>query len=181
MCPLATCSKPGATFDVRLIHSSVAGHAEQFHSPMSGSFKTPSLDSSAGPAPGWKTRTHKRYISKDRVLLKQLEHACRGDDRSRECSLLTSLSLVNNDLTGLMASLALRRHFCSRTTQLITPLARYLNSLIPSPTEVSRARISTNILRLKPFNSANFFASLKAHGSTLPFKSTGKRTEFYER
>lgn len=132
--------------------------------PTSASFKTPSLDSSAGPAPGWKTRTHKRYISKDRVLLKQLEHACRGDDRSR-----------------LMASLALRRHFCSRTTQLITPLARYLNSLIPSPTEVSRARTSTNILRLKPFNSANFFASLKAHGSTLPFKSTGKRTEFYER
>ncbi|KIJ96492.1 hypothetical protein K443DRAFT_282958 [Laccaria amethystina LaAM-08-1] len=132
--------------------------------PMSAGFKTPSLDSSVGPAPGWKTRTHKRYISKDRVLLKQLEHACRGDDRGR-----------------LMASLALRRHFCSRTTQLITPLARYLNSLIPSPTEVSRARISTNILRLKPFNSANFFASLKAHGSTLPFKSTGKRTEFYER
>jgi hypothetical protein len=139
---------------------------------------------------------------------------------------------------GMDASLALRRHFCSRSTQLIAPLARYLNSLIPSPTEVHHARkatlalstytptlssssfndspaaspmstysapafkssvsgisISSSIpssspyigakgngpLRLKPFNTAHFFASLKAHGTTLPFKSTSKRTEFYER
>ena len=143
------------------------------------------------------------------------------------------------------ASLALRTHFCSRSTQLIAPLARYLNSLIPSPTEVQHARktstltpslsssafpspaaspmstfsspafksntsrsslASTSIpsspvptttlpsarpprspylahrsLQLKPFNSDHFFASLKAHGSTLPFKSTAKRTQFYER
>ncbi|KAF9480001.1 DUF1630-domain-containing protein [Pholiota conissans] len=181
--------------------------------------KSPSLGSSAGPAPGWKTRTHKRYISKDRVLLKQLELAIRGGDNAR-----------------MDASLALRRHFCSRSTQLIAPLARYLNSLIPSPTEVHHARKATatlstytpiisstsslnspaaspmstysspafkssvsstslssssmplhnaarghSALRLKPFNTAHFFASLKAHGSTLPFKSTSKRTEFYER
>jgi hypothetical protein len=31
----------------------------------------------AGPAPGWKTTTHKRYTSKDRLLLKQLETALR--------------------------------------------------------------------------------------------------------
>lgn len=131
------------------------------------------------------------------------------------------------------ASLALRRHFCSRSTQLITPLARYLNTLIPSPTEVRHARNASTILtsssspysplptpllptpaptpkstprttippivtptssstspyiqnrhgalRLKPFNNTNFFTSLKAHGSILPFKSTSKRTEFYER
>ncbi|KAF8969105.1 hypothetical protein BDZ97DRAFT_264108 [Flammula alnicola] len=178
--------------------------------------KSPSLGTSAGPAPGWNTKTHRRYISKDRVLLKQLEHAVRGNDKAR-----------------MDASLALRRHFCSRSTQLIAPLARYLNSLIPSPAEVRHARnvsaytptrtsspfaspapspiptfsstpskssatsASTSIphvstptsrypqshrgLRLKPFNSVHFFASLKAHGSTLPFKSTSKRTEFYER
>lgn len=151
------------------------------------------------------------------------------------------------------ASLTLRRHFCSRSIQLITPLARYINSLIPSPTEVQRVRqasgyptspasplISTSTsrfslpspsyspshslydspvpssglvhsplsastssvltptqeqrsldvpaftprqsaLRLKPFNNTNFFASLKAHGSVLPFKSNSKRTEFYQR
>ncbi|GLB40135.1 putative stabilization of polarity axis [Lyophyllum shimeji] len=116
----------------------------------------------AGPAPGWKSKTHKRYISKDRALLKQLETALRGDERAK-----------------LNASLALRRHFHSRTSEVITPLARYLNTLIPTPTEVAKS--STDTLRLKPFSSANFFASLKAHGSTLPFRSTSKRIEFYER
>ncbi|KAF5379809.1 hypothetical protein D9615_005688 [Tricholomella constricta] len=118
--------------------------------------------SPAGPVPGWKSKKHKRYISKDRVLLRQLETALHSDER-----------------TKLNASLALRRHFHSRTTELVTPLARYLNTLIPSPTEVARS--SAHTLRLKPFSSANFFASLKAHGSTLPFRSTSKRTEFYER
>lgn len=80
----------------------------------------------------------------------------------------------------LLASLALRQHFQSRTTEVITPLARYLNTLIPTPIEVSRTS-TQNTLRLKPFNNANFFTSLKVHGSTLPFRSTSKRTEFYER
>ena len=96
------------------------------------------------------------------------------------------------------ASLNLRRHFLSRSAQLITPLARYLNTLIPSPTEVKQhARKTSGFpssstttpsiaqknfgLRLKPFNRTNFFASLKTHGSILPFKSTRKKTEFYER
>ncbi|KAF8813388.1 DUF1630-domain-containing protein [Phlegmacium glaucopus] len=141
--------------------------------------RSPALGAPAGPAPGWKTKTHKRYISKDRELLKQLEHACSK----------------GNDKTRMEASLNLRRHFLSRSTQLITPLARYLNTLIPSPTEVKRARNASEFpptpsipstapnhgLRLKPFSPTNFFASLKSHGSLLPFKSTSKRTEFYER
>ena len=45
---------------------------------------TPSLGAPAGPAPGWKTRTHKRYISKDRALLKHLEAAIKGDDQARK-------------------------------------------------------------------------------------------------
>ncbi|ESK95846.1 family with sequence similarity member b [Moniliophthora roreri MCA 2997] len=114
----------------------------------------------AGPEPGWKTSVHKRYISKDRALLKQLEDACRGTDQQK-----------------LDFSLILRRHFCSRTNELLLPLTRYLNTLIPTPTEVA----SEASPRLKPFNNANFFASLRAHGTPLPFKSTSKRTEFYER
>lgn len=96
---------------------------------------------------------------------------------------------------GMEASLNLRRHFLARSTQLITPLARYLNTLIPSPTEVKRARCTSELtptpstpstatnngLRLKPFNPTNFFTSLKSHGSILPFKSASKKTEFYER
>ncbi|KAI5834906.1 DUF1630-domain-containing protein [Schizophyllum commune Tattone D] len=169
----------------------------------------------AGPRPGWKTKTHKRYVSKDRSLLKQLESAC---EKGGEVNLL-------------QASLLLRRHFCTRTTELLLPLSRYLNTLIPTPAEVASAQsgwstpssghassassTSSNPhpsytplpsepmsgprppsvdhnsprpsyhppppLRLKPFNTTHFFASLKAHGTTLPFRSSGKRVEFYER
>ena len=44
----------------------------------------PLLGAPAGPAPGWKTRTHKWYISKDRALLKHLEAAIKGDDQARK-------------------------------------------------------------------------------------------------
>jgi hypothetical protein len=89
-----------------------------------------------------------------------------------------------HDSAELGASLDLRRHFCSRTTQFITPLARYLNTLIPNPSEVKNARArgaSNGALRLKAFNTENFMDSLRKNGSPLPFKSTSKRTEFYER
>ncbi|KAF5358764.1 hypothetical protein D9758_008558 [Tetrapyrgos nigripes] len=131
--------------------------------PITSSKPTPT-PASPGPPPGWKTKLHKRYISKDRVLLKQLENACQGTEEQM-----------------LSASLMLRRHFCSRTNELLLPLARYLNTLIPTPSEVSKSGTKNGSLRLKPFNSTNFFASLKAHGTTLPFRSASKRTEFYER
>jgi hypothetical protein len=51
--------------------------------PSSARQKSPSLGAPAGPAPGWKTKTHRRYISKDRVLLKQLENALKGGDKAR--------------------------------------------------------------------------------------------------
>ena len=138
---------------------------------------------SAGPTPGWKTKKHKRYISKDRVLLNQLETAFHGGDRTSSSLILLCLKLkfVHKPFAELDASLILRQHFCSRTTALITPVARYLNTLIPNPTEVTQARKSGRILRLKPFNSVSFFTSLKTHGGTLPFRSKTKRMEFYER
>lgn len=47
--------------------------------------KSAALGAHAGPAPGWKTKTHRRYISKDRELLKQLERACStGNDKTRK-------------------------------------------------------------------------------------------------
>ena len=84
------------------------------------------------------------------------------------------------DSVELELSLTLRRHFCSRTRDFLAPLTRYLHTLIPSPVEVTNARDSGNI-RMKPFNSEHFLASLKAHGSTLPFRSSRQRTEFYEK
>ncbi|KAI0710037.1 DUF1630-domain-containing protein [Earliella scabrosa] len=112
-----------------------------------------------GPSPGWKS-THKRYTSRDHSILKQLEQACRGTEQSKR-----------------NASEVLRQHLTSRTTALLVPLQRYLQTLIPTPSE-SRSNL---VARLKPFHDAAFFASLKAHGSPLPFKSNAKQREFYER
>ncbi|KAI0671569.1 DUF1630-domain-containing protein [Trametes maxima] len=114
-----------------------------------------------GPTPGWKS-THKRYTSRDHALLKQLEQACRGSEQAKR-----------------QASEALRQHFTSRTTALLVPLQRYLQSLIPTPSE-SRSNLSVPG-RLKPFSDAAFFVSLKTHGAPLPFKSNAKQREFYER
>ncbi|KAI0303677.1 hypothetical protein B0F90DRAFT_1626145, partial [Multifurca ochricompacta] len=116
----------------------------------------------AGPLPGWKTKSHKRYTSKDGQLLQQLE-ARAGSSNAK----------------GLEeASFNLRRHFSSRSAALLVPLNRYLNTLIPRPSETSEADTG---LRLKAFNDVNFFASLKAHGAALPFRSSRKQREFYER
>src|ERR1700731_412257 len=74
----------------------------------------------------------------------------------------------------------LRRHFCSRTTALLVPLHRYLTTLMPSQAEYAESA-TRRAFPLKPFNTANFLASLKADGSPLPFRSTKKRVEFYKR
>ncbi|EAU85266.2 FAM116B protein [Coprinopsis cinerea okayama7 len=53
------------------------------NTPTPAAGNSPALGATTGPPPGWRTKTHKRYISKDRALLKQLETACRGTDRDR--------------------------------------------------------------------------------------------------
>ena len=143
----------------------------------------------------------------------------------------------------------LRNHFNARTTAFLAPLSRYLNTLIPLPSETVRIRggegegrigsgasstvslvsevssasslplptrihapapnsipnstrmqiqaqfrlspspapspspmsLPTPTSRLKPFNTSHFLASLKTHGSPLPFRSSAKQREFYER
>jgi hypothetical protein len=95
--------------------------------------------------------------------------------------------LISTQLAGdaeMEASLDLRRHFCSRTTALLVPLNRYLTTLIPSPVESASSAspaTSNRPSRLKPFSTTNFLNSLKTHGSPLPFRSTSKQKEFYER
>ncbi|KAI0308843.1 hypothetical protein OF83DRAFT_1072912, partial [Amylostereum chailletii] len=118
----------------------------------------------AGPPPGWVTSTHKRFISKDRQVLQQMEEAFRSRPEIRK-----PLPQV---------SLTLRRHFSSRTAALLVPLNRYLNTLIPSPVEISRDHSAPH--RLRPFNNTHFLASLKAHGTPLPFRSSSKQRQFYE-
>ncbi|KAI5122741.1 hypothetical protein M0805_009826 [Coniferiporia weirii] len=130
----------------------------------------------ATPPPGWQTRTHNRYISKDRELLKRLESAIKGGGAI--------------DADGKIA-LLLRRHFTTRAVQFLVPLNRYLNTLIPTPsTSTSNNSSSPSLTNstqrrspqsLKAFNRDHFFASLKTHGSPLPFRSAAKQREFYDR
>ncbi|CCM04996.1 uncharacterized protein FIBRA_07194 [Fibroporia radiculosa] len=70
----------------------------------------------AGPAPGWKTRTHSRYTSRDRSVLQTLQEACTGSEQAKR-----------------EASALLRQHFSSRTAAFLVPLQRYLQRLIPLP------------------------------------------------
>ena len=144
---------------------------------------------SPGPAPGFKT-SHKRYISKDKLLLEELEAALREGVSKRE---------------RLRVSNILRQHFASRANGLLVPLNRYLTSLIPTPnsspaipTHVpdpardtpseSRPHAARSVSagpiqaqRMAPFNSSDMLASLQRYGSPLPFKSAAKRRKFYER
>ena len=132
-----------------------------------------------GPIPGWKTKTHKRYISKDRSLLKTLEQAVlkSNSDARMSChKILCKTYFTLRHYTEREPALALRRHFASRTTEFLVPLNRYLNTLIPAP---ASSMFPTQ--KMKRFNENDFFATLKSHGSPLPFKSNTKQREFYER
>lgn len=157
-----------------------------------------------GPPPGWNTKSHKRYISRDQVLLKKLEEACKGGDGASKFSSSPQRRSILTHRVEMEASEALRQHFSSRTTAFLVPLQRYLNTLIPTPADRSAPPTpipsSANFhgssgslpavdsplrphtpLRMRPFNETAFFASLKANGALLPFKSSSKRREFYER
>ncbi|EJD39035.1 DUF1630-domain-containing protein [Auricularia subglabra TFB-10046 SS5] len=108
-----------------------------------------------GPEPGWHTKTHARYVSKDRTLIAQMQSA-----------------VAKGGSTEIEACWALRQHFASRTTAMLAPLNRYMNSLIPPGGQGGR---------LRPFNNEQFFVSLETHGAALPFRSSAKRRAFYER
>ena len=74
------------------------------------------------------------------------------------------------------ASFNLRRHLSSRSAALLVPLNRYLNTLIPRPSEGSSG------LRLKSLQQRKFLCFAQdTHGAVLPFRSGAKQREFYER
>lgn len=90
------------------------------------------------------------------------------------------------------SALLLRQHFTTRAVQFLVPLNRYLNTLIPmnvtpnsttlSPaSSQDRSQSPRRQSVLRPFNRDDFFASLKMHGSPLPFRSNAKQKDFYER
>ena len=137
----------------------------------------------SGPAPGFSAQTHKRFTSKDRPLLKTWETAC---EKGGHFGSFHRVTLTSGYLTRHLehsASQSLRRHFSARTASFLAPLNRYLHSLIPSPAEASMNATESprRRPRLKPFNSAQFLISLKTHGTPLPFRSSTRQREFYER
>ncbi|PVF98053.1 DUF1630-domain-containing protein [Serendipita vermifera] len=92
-------------------------HIISIGSGKSNDTKPGTKHSAPGPPLGFKT-THRRYISKDRALLAQLENALRAGTGRPERLRISDL---------------LRQHFAARATALLVPLNRYLTSLIPTP------------------------------------------------
>lgn len=150
---------------------------------------------SPGPTPGFKT-THRRYISKDRVLLKQLETAMH-----KAATNSTSRTGSSSSHERLSVSNLLRQHFAARARALLVPLNRYLTTLMPIQPSASTLSITGNSSpastfqanaqrqraraesteRLAPFSTVDMMASLEKNGSPLPFKSSSRRREFYQR
>ena len=88
-------------------------------------------------------------------------------------------------------SALLHQHFSKRAVEFLVPLNRYLNTLMPLPTELnaSYATLTGDDTAvgaqrkkhfLKPFNHAQFLSTLDTQHSPLPFKY-GKEKKFYER
>ncbi|CAO1618417.1 unnamed protein product [Sympodiomycopsis kandeliae] len=96
--------------------------------------------------PGFTTK-RKRRISKDRVLLKKLQE------------------LLDEPGCIPLANTLLRRHLVDMTERFLSPLNRYVSSLIPSDGTISDPS------KIKPFNTDNFLLSLKAHGTPLNIRS----------
>ncbi|KAG8690012.1 hypothetical protein FRC11_014429, partial [Ceratobasidium sp. 423] len=51
----------------------------------------------------------------------------------------------------------------------------------PMTVSPAPSSVALSDARVKPFNSKDFFTSLKTHGAQLPFRSAAKQKEFYER
>lgn len=112
----------------------------------------------------WRASSHKRHTSKDRPLLKKLQSLFAAGVKLR--------------IEGLYL---LRQHFHIRSSEFLTPLNQYFNSLIlpPSPQSGSSGMAPERVT--KQFELSSFMAYLKQHGTPLPFRSLRQRNQFYER
>ncbi|CAE6480717.1 unnamed protein product [Rhizoctonia solani] len=153
-----------------------------------------------GPTPGYHTN-HNRYISKDRALLKRLEAAIkegpvaqlqmemilRQHFAQRSQQLLAPLNRYFSNLlpkpTNYSPSPSLHAPSPAPSFNVLSPGSSVAPSPAVRPLTTSPAPPSVVLsdVRVKPFNSKDFFASLKTHGAQLPFRSASKQKEFYER
>ncbi|CAE6352562.1 unnamed protein product [Rhizoctonia solani] len=153
-----------------------------------------------GPTPGYHTN-HNRYISKDRALLKRLQAAIKEGPTAqsqmtmvlrqhfaqRSQQLLAPLNRYFSNLlpkpTDYSPSPSLHAPSPSPSFHILSPGSSVAASPATRPLTASPAPSSVTLsdVRVKPFNSKDFFASLKTHGAQLPFRSAAKQKEFYER
>ncbi|CAE6474746.1 unnamed protein product [Rhizoctonia solani] len=191
-------------------HILSVGQAENAPRPSTASKHSAALASQAlGPTIGYHTN-HNRYISKDRALLKRLEAAIKDGPtaQSQMAALLRQhfaqrsqqlLAPLNRYFSNLLpkptdpshslkpflhgSSPSLHAPSPSPSLHALSPGSSASASPIPRPTTVSPVPSSVALfdVRVKPFNSKDFFASLKTHGAQLPFRSAAKQREFYER
>lgn len=110
--------------------------------------------------PGFTTK-RKRRISKDRQLLKKLQ------------DLATSAAKAGRDDAAIQAAISaanvtMRRYFADLTERFLSPLNRYVASLVPASFDLASP---SEVPKIRPFNTVDFLASLKAHGTPLAIRS----------
>ncbi|KDQ13515.1 hypothetical protein BOTBODRAFT_133411 [Botryobasidium botryosum FD-172 SS1] len=148
-----------------------------------------------GPPPGFHTK-HQRYISRDKDLLRRMEeavrkggalevevaHLVRAHFSSRTSQMLVPL---NRYLMTLIPPSPTHTPSSSLPSSP-TPPSPIPSPSLPSPTPSASATSTTSLTlnttpRIRPFLPTQFLASLKTHGSPLPFRSSAKQKDFYER
>ncbi|CAE7170492.1 unnamed protein product [Rhizoctonia solani] len=183
-------------------HILSVGQAEKAPRPSNASKHSAALASQAlGPTAGYHTH-HNRYISKDRALLKRLELAIKESPSAQ--SQMTALLRQHFAQRSQQLLAPLNRYFSNLLPKPTDPGHSSTPSLhAPSPSPFLHAfssgssisaspasrpavvspapSVTLSDARVKPFNSKEFFVSLKTHGAQLPFRSAAKQKEFYER
>ncbi|QRV74955.1 polarity axis stabilization protein [Ceratobasidium sp. AG-Ba] len=168
-----------------------------------GKSATALASQSFGPSIGYHTK-HNRYIGKDSALLKKLEAAVKAGPK--EQFQVTELARQHFAQRSQQILAPLNRYFSSLLPKPPDSSSPALSAYNPSPSpslnvpspsssrtpspalrskpiSPATSSIGTSVpdYRVKPFNTKDFFASLKKHGAQLPFRSPGKQKEFYER
>ncbi|CAE6456451.1 unnamed protein product [Rhizoctonia solani] len=184
-------------------HTLSVGQTEKAPRPSNASKHSAALATQTlGPAPGYHTN-HNRYISKDRALLKRLEASVKEGHtiQSQMTALLRQhfaqrsqqlLAPLNRYFSNLLPKPTDSNHSPnpslhapspSPSFHVLSPGSSVAASPATRPMTVSPVPSSVVVsdVRVKPFNSKDFFASLKTHGAQLPFRSAAKQKEFYER
>ncbi|TKY90668.1 hypothetical protein EX895_000666 [Sporisorium graminicola] len=110
--------------------------------------------------PGFTTK-RKRRISKDRQLLKRLQDLAASAAKSGGGDEAIQAAISSANVT-------MRRYFADLTERFLAPLNRYVASLVPASFDLGSP---SEVPKIRPFNTTDFLASLKAHGTPLAIRS----------